>query len=111
SNIVLTVTVNCFLHPAHFHRPFRGLRYRFRVSFKTSRSGSFGAILYASPISPQCGHIGPSGQRIASRYSLALSSSVNWGSKSDPDSLFKGFLTFFLMVGESYQISEGVSSA
>src|SRR2546428_7513916 len=65
SNTVPTVTVNCVRQSPQKYRPGRWL-------------SPFRALLRSMP--PQCGQMGPDGQRIASRCLRAALSSVNLGS-------------------------------
>src|ERR1017187_5663849 len=64
SKTVPTVTENCSRQSLHFSKPLR-------CPLPSSR--------YAPSHEPQCGQTGPLGQRIASRYSRALSSFWKWG--------------------------------
>src|SRR5436853_155538 len=65
SKIVPTVTVYCLRHAAHFHK---------RRVLDFNRYG-------VRSHSPQCGHTGPSGQRMDSRYAAAASALWKRGSR------------------------------
>src|SRR5665213_2940607 len=68
SKTVPTVTENCSRQSLHLSNPGRCL--------VPSRR-------YAPSQEPQCGHTGPVGHRIASKYSRALVSSVKCGASND----------------------------
>src|SRR5689334_407054 len=70
SNTVRTVTANCSRQSLRLSKPGRCL-------VPSSR--------YAPSMEPQCGHTGPFGQRIASRYSRGLFSSLNCGESKAVD--------------------------